>query len=58
MPDDFNGYGYFFVRLYCTGLGFPVECVTAHLRGFEEDSRQKLSSGSRSIEFVLFEDVR
>ena len=19
-PDDFNGYGYFFVRLYCTGL--------------------------------------
>ena len=27
QPDDFNGYGYFFVRLYCTGLGFQANIV-------------------------------
>ena len=50
-PDDFNGYGYIYVRLYCAGLGFQsniveeicaVECVTGHLRGFEEDSRSEV----------------
>ena len=42
-PDDFNGYGYFYVRLYCIGCWIPgehrqgicaVECVTTRLRGF------------------------
>ena len=23
-PDDFNGYGYFYVRLYWTGFGFQA----------------------------------
>ena len=44
-PDDFNGYGYFYVRSYWTGFGFQasiveecvVECITAPLRWFEED---------------------
>ena len=27
QPDDFNGYGYFFVRLCCTGLGFQANIV-------------------------------
>ena len=26
-PDDFNGYGYFHIRLYCTGLGFQANIV-------------------------------
>ena len=48
--DVFNGYGYFYLRLYRTCLGFQaniveecvVECVAAHLRGFEEDSRSEV----------------
>ena len=43
-PDDFNGYGCLFVRLYWTGFGFQAnmveecagECVAAHLRWFDE----------------------
>ena len=43
-PDDFNGYGYFYVRLYWTGIGLQANIVeeyvllsafVAHLRGFE-----------------------
>merc|ERR1711976_914032 len=26
-PDDFNGYGYFYVRLYWTGFGFSANIV-------------------------------
>ena len=28
-PDDFNGYGYFYVRLYWTGFGLPANIVEA-----------------------------
>jgi len=30
-PDDFNGYGYFYVRLYWTGFGFPANIVEEYL---------------------------
>jgi hypothetical protein len=30
-PDDFNGYGYFYVRLYFTGLGLPMNIVEEYV---------------------------
>jgi hypothetical protein len=30
-PDDFNGYGYFYVRLYFTGFGVPANCVEIYV---------------------------
>merc|ERR1719473_1412035 len=30
-PDDFNGYGYFYVRLYWTGFGFSANIVEEYL---------------------------
>merc|ERR1719159_1964828 len=30
-PDDFNGYGYFYVRLYFTGFGFSANIVEEYL---------------------------
>jgi len=30
-PDDFNGYGYFYVRLYCTGFGLPANIVEEYV---------------------------
>merc|ERR1712216_273372 len=30
-PDDFNGYGYFYVRLYWTGLGLPANVVEEYI---------------------------
>jgi len=30
-PDDFNGYGYFYVRLYWTGFGLPANIVEEYL---------------------------
>jgi hypothetical protein len=30
-PDDFNGYGYFYVRLYWTGFGFPANIVEEYV---------------------------
>jgi hypothetical protein len=30
-PDDFNGYGYFYVRLYGTGFGLPANIVEEYL---------------------------
>jgi len=30
-PDDFNGYGYFYVRLYWTGLGLPMNIVEEYV---------------------------
>merc|ERR1719420_1853997 len=30
-PDDFNGYGYFYVRLYFTGFGLSANIVEEYL---------------------------
>lgn len=30
-PDDFNGYGYFYVRLYWTGFGFQMNIVEEYV---------------------------
>jgi len=30
-PDDFNGYGYFYVRLYCTGFGLDANIVEEYV---------------------------
>merc|ERR1719161_2456120 len=30
-PDDFNGYGYFYVRLYATGFGLPANIVEEYV---------------------------
>jgi len=30
-PDDFNGYGYFYVRLYWTGFGLPANIVEEYV---------------------------
>merc|ERR1719343_65621 len=30
-PDDFNGYGYFYVRLYRTGFGLPANIVEEYI---------------------------
>merc|ERR1711881_757417 len=30
-PDDFNGYGYFYVRLYGTGFGFDANIVEEYV---------------------------
>merc|ERR1712005_64833 len=30
-PDDFNGYGYFYVRLYPTGFGFQANIVEEYV---------------------------
>merc|ERR1719453_3014614 len=30
-PDDFNGYGYFYVRLYWTGFGLPANIVELYV---------------------------
>ena len=31
-PDDFNGYGYFYVRLYWTGFGFQASLAAARFQ--------------------------
>merc|ERR1712227_982969 len=30
-PDDFNGYGYFYVRLYWSGFGFDANIVEEYV---------------------------
>merc|ERR1711985_198140 len=30
-PDDFNGYGYFYVRLYFSGMGLPANIVEEYV---------------------------
>ena len=30
-PNDFNGYGYFYVRLYWTGFGLPANIVEIYV---------------------------
>ena len=61
-PDDFNGYGYFSVRLYCTGLGFQANIVEEYVllsallhifAGLKRTRDQKLSSGLMSGQLSL-----
>ena len=56
-PDDFNGYGYFHVRLHCTGLGLQANIVEEYVllstllhifTGLKRTRDQKLSSGLMS----------
>merc|ERR1719162_2830359 len=56
-PDDFNGYGYFYVRLYFTGFGLPANiveeyvllCALLHVFvGLKRTWDMKLSMGIRS----------
>ena len=51
QPDDFNGYGYFYLRVFCTCLGFQANVVEKYglltalqhiFAGFEEDSRSEV----------------
>ena len=53
-PDDFNGYGYFHVRFYCTGFEFQANIVEEYVllsallhifAGLKRTRDQKLSSG-------------
>ena len=57
QPDDFNGYGYFYVRVYCTCLGFQANIVEEYVllsalqhifAGLKRTRDQKLSSGLMS----------
>ena len=61
-PDDFNGYGYFHVRLYCTSLGFQANIVEEYVllsallhifAGLKRTRDQKLSSGLMSGQLSL-----
>ena len=61
-PDDFNGYGYFYLRLYCTGLGFQASIVEElvllnalqHIfAGSKRTRDQRLSSGLKSGQLNL-----
>merc|ERR1711865_65637 len=56
-PDDFNGYGYFYVRLYWTGFGLPANIVEEYCLlsallhvfvGLKRTWDMKLSMGIRS----------
>ena len=56
-PDDFNWYGYFYVRVYCTCLGFQANIVEEYVLlsvlqhffvGLKRTRDQKLSSGLMS----------
>ena len=62
QPDVFNGYGYFFVRLYCTRLGFQANIVEEYVLlsalqhifvGLKWTRVQKLSSGLMSGQLIL-----
>jgi succinate dehydrogenase hydrophobic anchor subunit/predicted heme/steroid binding protein len=56
-PDDFNGYGYFYVRLYWTGFGLPANIVEEYILlaallhafvGLKRTWDMKLSMGLKS----------
>merc|ERR1712130_132804 len=56
-PDDFNGYGYFYVRLYWTGFGLPANIVEEYILlavllhvfvGLKRTYDMKLTMGLRS----------
>merc|ERR1712099_160217 len=61
-PDDFNGYGYFYVRLYPTGFGLPANIVEEYValaallhvivalkRTWEISIKSPVSSGSMNM---------
>merc|ERR1712013_40031 len=57
-PDDFNGYGYFYVRLYWTGFGLPANIVEEYVLlsallhvavGLKRTWDQKLSAGFAGV---------
>ena len=61
-PDDFNGYGYFLVRVYCTCLGFQANIVEEYVllsalqhifAGLKRTRDQRLSSGLKSGQLNL-----
>ena len=61
-PDDFNGHGYFYVRLYWTGFGFQADIVEEYVLlsvflhffvGLKRTWDQKLSSGLMSGQLNL-----
>merc|ERR1712141_929976 len=61
-PDDFNGYGYFYVRLYWTGFGLPANIVEEYimlsamlhvLAGLKRTWDGKLKMGIRSGQLNL-----
>merc|ERR1712019_251408 len=61
-PEDFNGYGYFYVRLYPTGFGLPANIVEIYVlltamlhvavalkRTWEGTINMKVSSGALNL---------
>eukprot|EP00438_Fugacium_kawagutii_P036718 Skav213891 [mRNA] locus=scaffold245:208194:218086:- [translate_table: standard] len=61
-PDDFNGYGYFYVRLYWTGFGLPANIVEegrslchGDVRGDSGDSGDVRAS-KLALEFQIFKN--
>jgi hypothetical protein len=63
-PDDFNGYGYFYVRLYWTGFGFHANIVEEYIllaammhvsialkRTWEISLRSTVTSGKMNLAF-------
>jgi len=61
-PDDFNGYGYFYVRLYWTGFGLPANIVEEYillsvllhvLVGLKRTYDMKLTMGVKSGQLNL-----
>merc|ERR1719346_396978 len=61
-PDDFNGYGYFYVRLYWTGFGLPANIVEEYIllsvllhvfvalkRTWDINLNSKISSGKLNL---------
>merc|ERR1719197_162549 len=61
-PDDFNGYGYFYVRLYWTGFGLPANIVEEYVLlaallhvfvGLKRTWDMKLSMGLKSGQLNL-----
>merc|ERR1712032_1309035 len=61
-PDDFNGYGYFYVRLYWTGFGLPANIVEEYVLlaallhvfvGLKRTWDMKLTMGLRSGQLNL-----
>ena len=69
QPDDYNGYDYFYVRLYCACLGFQANIIEDYVllsalqhifAGFEEDSRSEVVFwiDEWSIEFGFTDDYQ
>jgi hypothetical protein len=63
-PDDFNGYGYFYVRLYWTGFGFHANVVEEYIllaammhvsialkRTWEISMRSAINTGKMNLAF-------